>query len=58
MNIEQLLKQPEGKTIEFKRDFSSLLNFIRSAIAFANTSGGMLILGFENKTVVAKITVL
>lgn len=50
MNIEEVLTLPEGKTVEFKRDFSSPVNIIRSVIAFANTSGGMLILGVEDKT--------
>lgn len=48
MNIIQLLKQPEGKTLEFKRDLSSPTNILRTITAFANTAGGTLIIGVED----------
>ena len=48
MNIIELLKQPEGKTLEFKRDLSSPSNILRSITAFANTAGGTLIIGVED----------
>lgn len=50
MDIVELLKKPESKTLEFKRDLSSPANVLRSMIAFANTSGGVLIIGVEDKT--------
>lgn len=50
MNIIELLKQSEGKTIEFKRDLSSPINIIRTVIAFANTAGGTLVIGVEDKS--------
>jgi hypothetical protein len=31
---------PEGKTLEFKRDLSSLKNMLKTLVAFANTAGG------------------
>ena len=40
-----LLKQPEGKTIEFKQDLSSPKSIMKSLVAFANTAGGRLIIG-------------
>lgn len=47
MGIE-LLKQPEGKTLEFKKDLSSPTNILRTITAFANTAGGTLIIGVED----------
>jgi ATP-dependent DNA helicase RecG len=46
----ELLKQPEGKTLEFKRDLSSPGGVLRSVIAFANTAGGTLLIGVEDKS--------
>jgi len=46
----ELLKQPEGKTLEFKRDLSSSGGVLRSIIAFANTAGGTLLIGVEDKS--------
>jgi ATP-dependent DNA helicase RecG len=46
----ELLKQPEGKTLEFKRDLSSPTGVLRSIIAFANTAGGTLLIGVEDKS--------
>jgi ATP-dependent DNA helicase RecG len=45
MNILGLLNKPESKTLEFKRDVSSLVPIIKTTIAFANTSGGVIIIG-------------
>lgn len=45
MNIEELLQQPESKTLEFKRDLSSLTPILKTVVAFANTAGGILIIG-------------
>ena len=50
MDIISLLKKPESKTLEFKRDLSSSSKVLRSIIAFANTAGGVLIIGVEDKT--------
>ena len=44
-SLEQLLAQPEGKQLEFKRDLSSPRPLLQSLIAFANTAGGQLIVG-------------
>jgi predicted HTH transcriptional regulator len=48
MDLKELLRQPEGKTLEFKRDMSSPDGILRSIAAFANTAGGVLLIGVED----------
>ena len=50
MDIESLLRSPEGKTVEFKRDLSSPDGVLRSITAFANSAGGVLVVGVEDGT--------
>jgi predicted HTH transcriptional regulator len=50
MDAIELLKKPESKTLEFKRDLSSPEGVLRTITAFSNTSGGILIVGVEDKT--------
>ena len=50
MDILDLLKRPEGKTLEFKRDLSSPDGVLRAIAAFANTAGGTLLIGVEDAT--------
>ncbi len=50
MNLIDLLKRPESKTLEFKRDLSSPDGVLRTIVAFANTAGGVLLLGVEDAT--------
>lgn len=50
MDLLDLLKRPEGKTLEFKRDLSSPDGALKSIVAFANTAGGTLLLGVEDRT--------
>lgn len=50
MDLIDLLRRPEGKTLEFKRDASSPDGLLRTIIAFANTAGGSLVLGVEDRT--------
>ena len=50
MNLTELLRQPEGKTLEFKRDLSSPSGVLRTVVAFANTAGGTLLIGVEDGT--------
>ena len=45
MNFQELLSQPEGKTLEFRRSLSSLRPILKTLVAFANTAGGTLIIG-------------
>lgn len=50
MDLIALLKHPESKTLEFKRDLSSPASALRAIVAFANTAGGVLLLGVEDTT--------
>lgn len=50
MTLTDLLKQPEGKTLEFKRDLSSPTGVLRTVVAFANTAGGTVLIGVEDGT--------
>ncbi len=50
MTVSKLLNQREGKTLEFKRDISSPRNILKTVVAFANTAGGILLIGVDNKT--------
>ncbi len=45
MDLVDLLSQPESKTLEFKRDMSSLNPIVKTIVAFANTAGGTLVIG-------------
>ncbi|ETR66033.1 MAG: hypothetical protein OMM_13345 [Candidatus Magnetoglobus multicellularis str. Araruama] len=48
--IKELIQLNEGKTLEFKRDLSSPKNFLKTLVAFANSAGGRLVFGVEDKT--------
>jgi ATP-dependent DNA helicase RecG len=48
--IEDLLGQEEGKTLEFKETTQSLAGIVKTVIAFANTAGGTLVIGVQDKT--------
>ena len=50
MKVVEFLKREEGKTLEFKRDLSSPKNLMKTLVAFANTAGGRVIIGVEDKT--------
>src|ERR1700722_10697125 len=50
MILEELLAKEEGKTLEFKQGVSSLNGIIKTVVAFANTAGGTLVIGVEDKT--------
>jgi ATP-dependent DNA helicase RecG len=50
MDIELILRSPESKTVEFKRDLTSPDGVLRSIVAFANSAGGVLVVGVEDKT--------
>lgn len=50
MDLVDLLKRPEGKTLEFKRELSSSEGVLRTLVAFANTAGGVLLIGVEDAT--------
>ncbi|MFO0074202.1 MAG: ATP-binding protein [Gemmatimonas sp.] len=50
MDLLEILTRPEGKTLEFKRDLSSPDGVLKTLIAFANTAGGTLLVGVEDRT--------
>ena len=50
LNLTETLREPEGKTLEFKRDLSSPERFLRTVVAFANTSGGTILVGIEDRS--------
>jgi predicted HTH transcriptional regulator len=50
MELIGILSRQEGKTLEFKRDLSSPDGVLRTVVAFANTSGGRIVIGVEDGT--------
>lgn len=44
MDLIEILKRLEGKTLDFNRDLSSPDGTLKTIIAFANTSVGMLLI--------------
>lgn len=49
IDIERRLALSGSKTIEYKRNLKSLKKIIKTIIAFANTSGGVLIIGVDDQ---------
>jgi ATP-dependent DNA helicase RecG len=51
MNIQKSLLDRESKTLEYKRELpSNFSNIIKTCVAFANTAGGKIMIGVEDKT--------
>jgi predicted HTH transcriptional regulator len=50
MMIQSFLVKDEGKTLEFKENCRSLRRIVQSVVAFANTSGGAIVIGIRDKT--------
>ena len=48
MNIEEIIKQPEGRRLEFKENLSDGNRIERTVIAFSNDAGGEIYLGIKN----------
>lgn len=48
--IESILIRDEGKTLEFKENCRSLSKIVRTVVAFANTAGGSIVIGVQDKT--------
>ncbi len=55
MNVSELITSTEGKTLEFKRDLSSLSPILKTLVAFANTAGGTLVIGVQDDGAVVGI---
>ena len=49
MVTQSILNQPEGQTLEFRRDLPNRHDLARIVCAFSNMSGGNLVLGIEPK---------
>lgn len=47
--LESLIQQNESKTLEFKENTKSLNSIRKAVVAFANTSGGMIVIGVSDK---------
>lgn len=47
-SIADFLVKNEGRTLEFKQDLSSPERVLRAIVAFANTTGGTLIVGITD----------
>ena len=50
MDLLDALRRPEGKTLEFKRDLLSPDGLLRTVVSFANTAGGVVLVGVEDRT--------
>ncbi len=48
--IKDLLAQNEGKALEFKENLRPIQNITRTAVAFANTAGGTIVIGVRDRT--------
>ncbi|MDR1161980.1 MAG: putative DNA binding domain-containing protein [Tannerellaceae bacterium] len=48
MNIKEIIKQPEGRRIEFKKILPEGTEWINTIIAFANDAGGELYIGIQD----------
>jgi ATP-dependent DNA helicase RecG len=49
MDLVELLTRLEGKTLEFKRDLPTSEGALKTIVAFANTAGGTLLIGVDDK---------
>jgi ATP-dependent DNA helicase RecG len=56
MDVSSLMQQPEGKTVEFKQDASSLKPILKTIVAFSNTAGGILVIGRKDDGEIMGIT--
>jgi ATP-dependent DNA helicase RecG len=48
--LEHMLARDEGKTPEFKENSNSIQRIVQTAIAFANTAGGVILVGIKDTT--------
>ena len=48
--LEELLSKSESKTLEFKENAHTLSKIVQTVIAFANTAGGTIVIGIQDKT--------
>jgi len=55
IEIADIIKGKEGKTLEFKRDLSSFKPIMKTLVAFANTAGGILVIGRDDSGTITGI---
>ena len=56
MKIQKILKQSEGKLLEFKKEIpKNRQNLLRTVVAFANGAGGNIYVGVNDDRTVAGI---
>ncbi len=55
MDIKKLIKQPEGRRLEFKRELPDNADLAKTIVAFANDAGGELYIGISNNREVVGI---
>jgi len=48
--IQSYLARDEGKTLEFKENCKFLQHIVQTAVAFANTAGGSIVIGVRDRT--------
>lgn len=48
--LEEYLSRSEGKTLEFKENTRGLQAVVKTVVAFANSSGGTIIIGVKDRT--------
>ena len=48
--LEEYLSHSEGKTLEFKENTRGLQAIVKTVVAFANSSGGTIIIGVKDRT--------
>lgn len=46
--LNNIIAQPEGKTLELTRDSASPTLLMKTLVAFANTAGGRLVIGISD----------
>ncbi|MGL5122589.1 MAG: RNA-binding domain-containing protein [Fusobacteriaceae bacterium] len=49
MDVKELIKSGENKTLEFKEQFPTKDQIIRTIVAFSNTAGGKIFIGVNDK---------
>ena len=54
--ISKLIKEPESKRLEFKRNISSPLPLLKTLVAFANSAGGRMVIGVTDDRKVIGVT--
>ena len=55
MNIDKILRSGESLTVEFKESFDR--ESLETVVAFANTRGGIILIGVDNNGIVKGISV-